>query len=71
MDRNANVENDTIKKWKSITAVVCPTDGKEYNKCQLVKNMFTPAGLSISSGALSFDRNAQVKGQGWYSQNIE
>ena len=32
--------------------------------------MFTPStGLSISSGALSFDRNARVKGQGRYSQN--
>mmetsp|Transcript_28137 Transcript_28137/g.40285 ORF Transcript_28137/g.40285 Transcript_28137/m.40285 type:complete len:322 (+) Transcript_28137:203-1168(+) len=68
MDRNTNVDEETMKKWKSVT-VVNPIDGKEYNKHKLAKNFNTPVGVAVARGALSFDRNARVQGKGRYGQH--
>jgi hypothetical protein len=61
MDRDTIVKEETVNKWKCIT--VFSPDGKEHNKHQLVKNMFSPDGVLVVQRALSMDRNSRVKGQ--------
>jgi len=53
MDRNTNVDEETMKKWKSVT-VVNPIDGKEYNKHKLAKNFNTPVGVAVARGQARF-----------------
>jgi hypothetical protein len=56
MDKNTNVDNETIKNWRR-TVVIGP-DGEEYNKHKLVKPIISPAGLELAIGAISMDQNS-------------